>query len=57
MADFLQALEENKPAFGVDNENLTNCIRGGIFEYGESFNELSKLCMNFINEIKNSKST
>lgn len=31
MADFLQALEENKPAFGVDNENLQNCIRGGIY--------------------------
>jgi vesicle-fusing ATPase len=57
MGDFLQSLEENKPAFGVDNENLSNCIRGGIYPYGESFNELYKLGVNFIQEIKNSKST
>jgi vesicle-fusing ATPase len=55
MADFLQALEENKPAFGVDNENLSNCVRGGIFEYGGQFNEIYKTGMNFVNEIKNSE--
>jgi vesicle-fusing ATPase len=57
MADFEQALEENKPAFGVDNDNLQTCIRGGIYPYGEAFNELYKVGMNFITEIKNSKST
>jgi vesicle-fusing ATPase len=57
MADFIQALEENKPAFGVDNENLNNCVRGGILEYGESFNEIYRISMNFVNEIKHSKTT
>jgi len=55
MADFLQALEENKPAFGADNENLSNCVRGGIFEYGGQFNEIYKTGTNFVNEIKNSQ--
>ena len=53
MADFLKALEENRPAFGVDNDNLENCIRGGIYHYGESFNELYKVGQNFISVIKN----
>ncbi len=57
MADFLQSLEENKPAFGVDNENLNNCIRGGIFEYGDAFKELYRVGINFVNEIKHSKTT
>jgi vesicle-fusing ATPase len=53
MEDFLQALQENKPAFGVDNDNLSNCVRGGIYPYGETFNELFKVGMNFISVIKN----
>jgi vesicle-fusing ATPase len=57
MADFLRALGENKPAFGIDNENLSNCVRGGIIPYGESFNKIYKDGINFISEIKNSKST
>ncbi len=41
----------------MDNDNLTNCVRGGIYAYGEPFNELYRIGMNFINEIKNSKTT
>ena len=55
MSDFLLALEENKPAFGVDNENLTNCIRGGIFLYGEEMKNLFNIGTNFVNEVKHSK--
>lgn len=51
MGDFLQALEENRPAFGVDNDNLQNCIRAGVHEYGEAFNELQRVCRTFIKEI------
>lgn len=57
MEDFLLALEENKPAFGVDNENLQNCIRGGIVPYGDPFNELYSVGLNFVNELRNSRST
>lgn len=31
--DFMNALEEVKPAFGVSEEELGNCIRGGIIHY------------------------
>lgn len=57
MADFEQALEENKPAFGVDNENLSLCVRGGLYPYGAAFNELYALGLNFVRELRNSKST
>ena len=32
--DFMRALEENKPAFGMDNSGLENKIIGGIYDYG-----------------------
>ena len=57
MADFEQALEENKPAFGVDNDNLLNSLRGGFYFYSETFNDLYKAGINFMNEIRNSKAT
>ena len=35
MHDFKTALEEIKPAFGVDSSGmLENKVRGGIYEYG-----------------------
>jgi vesicle-fusing ATPase len=57
MEDFLMAISEKKPQFGVDNENLSNCVRGGIHPYGEPFNELFRIGTNFLNEIKHSKTT
>jgi len=35
MNDFMQALNEVKPAFGMDNKSLDNAIRGGFFIYGK----------------------
>ncbi len=35
MQDFIQALDEVKPAFGMDNKQLDNCVRGGFFIYGK----------------------
>ena len=57
MADFELALNEIKPAFGVDNDELMNSIRGGIIDYGESFQKVHKMCQDFISEIKNSRHT
>lgn len=57
MADFEMALDEIKPAFGVDNDNLLNSLRGGFYPYGEAFNELYQSGLNFLKEIKNSKNT
>lgn len=57
MGDFMQALEEIKPAFGIDNTNLSNSLRGGFYHYGQRFEELYKTGLNFIKEIRNSKNT
>jgi hypothetical protein len=38
MADFKMALQEVKPAFGIDDKSLESSIRGGILDHGERFN-------------------
>lgn len=35
MEHFLQALEEVKPAFGIDDIGLQSRLRGGFLNYGE----------------------
>ena len=57
MLDFELALNEIKPAFGIDGDELSNSIRGGIIEYGDRFNDVFKNCIDFVKEIKNSKNT
>lgn len=37
MIDFERALEEVKPAFGVDDKTLDNCIREGWYDFGAEF--------------------
>ena len=54
MYDFELALNEIKPAFGVNETDLANSIRGGIIEYGDRFNSVYKNCNEFIQEINNS---
>jgi len=39
-ADFLQALTEVKPAFGVETDEFENCMRNGIINYGPSVESL-----------------
>jgi len=57
MADFEHALEEIKPAFGMDNSGLENKLVGGIHEYGARFTDLYSKCSDFINEVRNSQNT
>ncbi len=57
MEDFKLALNEIKPAFGVDDTSIANHIRGGFYQYGERFSDLYKNGTNFMNEIRNSKNT
>ena len=52
--DFMRALDENKPAFGMDNSGLENKIIGGIYDYGHNFSTLKSRCEEFINKIRNS---
>lgn len=57
MADFMMALDEIKPAFGVDNSELKNCSRGGILNYGKMFDKFQTAVTKCIHEIKSSKKT
>jgi vesicle-fusing ATPase len=57
MYDFDLALNEIKPAFGVDESDLSNSIRGGIVNHGERFNDVFKNCSDFVQEIKTSTTT
>lgn len=39
-ADFLRALEESKPAFGVSEEELESTVRGGIIRYNRQVTDM-----------------
>ena len=54
MEDFLNALEEIKPAFGIDNQELENNLQQGIIDYSNGFSQVINACRDFISEIKNS---
>ena len=54
MNDFLHALEEVKPAFGMDSKQLENSVRGGFFIYGPQMQDLYTTCQDFIKSVKNS---
>jgi len=56
-AEFEQALEEIRPAFGMDNSGLENRVVGGFYNYGHNFEELYQRCKDFIGEIRHSKNT
>ena len=57
MRDFEKALEEIKPAFGMDNSGLENKLVGGFIDYGKSFTDIYGRCNDFINEIRHSENT
>jgi hypothetical protein len=57
MSDFERALDEIKPAFGMDNSGLENKLVGGIHDYGARFNDLYSKCGDFLNEVRNSQNT
>lgn len=56
-SDFMAALKDIKPQFGVDEEDITRYIRGGIIDYGETFRHLYKTLQMLINQVKNSDQT
>jgi len=53
-ADFDRALDEIKPAFGMDDKGLENKLVGGIHNYGARYDDLHMKCTDFINEVRNS---
>lgn len=57
MSDFVRALEDIKPQFGVDEVDLNRYIRGGIINYGESFEKLVNTSKMLIEQVKSSHHT
>ena len=53
----MRALDEIRPAFGVDNDDLENRVAEGIYSYGPNFDKFYTKCTEFIGEIKNSLNT
>ncbi|GMM33628.1 AAA family ATPase [Saccharomycopsis crataegensis] len=52
MNDFLMALEEVKPAFGVSEDDLKDTFNGGIIPYSNQINSIIKTGQTFINRIQ-----
>ena len=55
--DFLNALQEVKPAFGVVGEEFTNISGNGIIDYGPSFGKLLRAGQLFIQQVQTSNTT
>ena len=56
MKDLELALEEIKPAFGVDDQSLENSFRGGIYNHGHDFNKIYELGQDLIRSIQSASS-
>ena len=44
MADFIRALDEVRPAFGMDNSGLESKLKGGFYNYGSKFEKNYERC-------------
>eukprot|EP01064_Diplonema_japonicum_P008324 TRINITY_DN1579_c3_g1_i1.p1 TRINITY_DN1579_c3_g1~~TRINITY_DN1579_c3_g1_i1.p1 ORF type:complete len:769 (+),score=256.22 TRINITY_DN1579_c3_g1_i1:46-2352(+) len=51
MNDFIQAMEDVKPAFGAAKD-LSSYMRRGIFDYGQVWQEQIKRCMSYVAPLK-----
>jgi vesicle-fusing ATPase len=55
--DFMNALGEVKPAFGVSEEELSSCIRGGIIPYNRHINSILAEGHLFVEQVRKPDST
>jgi len=55
LADFDQALEEIKPEFGVQEDELTNRLAGGFHVYGDEFKEMMAVGQQLLKQVRNPK--
>jgi vesicle-fusing ATPase len=55
--DFMCALQEVKPSFGVSEESLEACITNGIINFGASFAKLWDTVKSFLIQVRNSNRT
>lgn len=56
-ADFFQALNDIKPAFGVETDEFENCMRNGIINYGGAVEGLLSSGRLFTRQVANSNRT
>ncbi|ODV85270.1 hypothetical protein CANARDRAFT_28536 [[Candida] arabinofermentans NRRL YB-2248] len=56
MQCFLDALEEVKPAFGVHEEDLQDCIKGGVLKYSPKIDNIIKRVERALVQTQNSES-
>jgi vesicle-fusing ATPase len=54
--DFMKALEEVKPAFGVSEEELSTALRGGILRFSPHIENVLQDGMLFVNQVRESAS-
>jgi len=55
--DFLNAIEEVKPQFGVDTDKFEALLRNRILDFGPRFKKNQDLLLNMVNQIKFGKSS
>ncbi|KIW93720.1 uncharacterized protein Z519_05034 [Cladophialophora bantiana CBS 173.52] len=56
-ADFQNALEEVKPAFGVSEEELSYCLRGGVIHFSQYIKDVLDEGKLFVEQVRNPEST
>lgn len=52
MEDFLRALQEVKPLFGVSEEDLDRCVEGGIIPFSEHVARVLENGKDFVNQVR-----
>lgn len=57
MADFMHALNEVRPRFGMDESSIENCLAGGFYNFSTSFDNAFNKCKELVSEIKQSNTT
>ena len=55
--DFSRALEEVIPAFGVSEEQLSNCLHGGIIHFSSYVRDVMQEGQLFVEQVRNPEST
>ena len=56
-SDFEHALQEVHPAFGVQEDELALCCRGGIIDYSPDFSRIQETLMELVLQVKTSDRT
>ncbi|CCH62266.1 hypothetical protein TBLA_0G03290 [Henningerozyma blattae CBS 6284] len=54
-SDFLNALQEVTPAFGISEEDLKSCVEGGIIRYSEKIDSILKNGDRYVRQVKESE--